>query len=172
MEQAMSIGTSYLPEFDQEMAGTRKVLEQLVDDKLDWKAHPKSNSMRWVASHLVEIPGWLPGIFQSESWDIHPPGEEPYNTPQLASRQEILDTFDRNVAEARKVLEAATDESFGQGWSLLMGGETVLAMPRIGMLRTFVLNHSIHHRAFLCSYLRLNDLPVPGLYGPSGDENG
>lgn len=166
----MSIAQSLLPEFDQEMAGTRKVLERIPDDKLDWKAHPKSNTIGWVAAHLAEIPGWITGTLTQESWDVNPVGGEPYKSPVATSRQQVLEVFDKNVAEARAALAAATDEQFGEQWSLLSGGKALFTMPRIAVVRSFVLNHSIHHRAFLCSYLRLNDIPVPGLYGPSGDE--
>src|SRR5689334_8512540 len=100
----MSIAESMLPEFDHEMAGTRKVLERVPDDKLDWKAHPKSNSIRWVASHLAEIPYWGEATLTQESFDVHPVGEEQYRTPMLASRQKILESFDKNVAAARKAL--------------------------------------------------------------------
>ena len=166
----MTIAESILPEFDMEMAGTRKALERIPDDKLDWKAHEKSNTMGWVASHLAEIPGWVVGALTQEAWDINPPDGEPYRTPVRTSCQEILDLFDANVASARKQIAETPDEEFGKPWSLLSGGETLLTMPKMAVIRTWVLNHTIHHRAHLCVYLRLNDLPVPALYGPSGDE--
>ncbi len=168
----MSIAKSMLPEFDQEMAGTRKTLERIPDDKLEWKAHPKSNTIGWVAAHLAEIPGWVQGILEQDAWDINPVGGEPYRTPQVASRQQVLEIFDRNVAAARKSLEGATDEALMKPWSLVSGGQALFTMPRIAVLRGFVFNHTIHHRAHLCVYLRLNDIPVPALYGPSGDESG
>lgn len=167
----MTIAENILPEFDMEMAGTRKVLERIPDERLDWKAHEKSNSIGWVASHLVEIPGWVEGTLTQDVWDINPPGGEPYRTTLLTSRQEILDSFDANVATARKRIAEAPDEEFGKSWSLLAAGETLLTMPKLSVIRTWVLNHTIHHRAHLCVYLRLNDIPVPGLYGPSGDES-
>jgi uncharacterized damage-inducible protein DinB len=169
-EVAVSIAKSMLPEFDQEMAGTRKSLERIPDDKLQWKAHPKSNTIGWVAAHLAEIPGWVQGILEQDTWDINPVGGEPYRTPKAVSGQQLLDIFDNNVAAARKSLEAATDEALMKPWSLVSGGQTLFTMPRIAVLRGFVLNHTIHHRAHLCVYLRLNDIPVPSLYGPSGDE--
>jgi uncharacterized damage-inducible protein DinB len=159
-----------LPEFDQEMANTRKVLERIPDDKLDWKAHPKSNSIGWVASHLVNIASWVEGTMTQTEWDVHPPGEEPFRTPPLKSRAEILATFDANVATARKALQSVSDAEIMKDWSLKQGGQTLFTMPRAVVMRTFVLSHTIHHRAHLCVYLRLNDLPVPGMYGPSGDE--
>lgn len=166
----MSIAELLLPEFDQEMAGTRKTLERIPEDKLDWQAHPKSNTIGWVGSHLVEIPGWAVETLTLDSWDIQPAGGEPYKTQVLASRQEMLELFDKNVAAAREALAATSDEAFGQAWSLLAGGEPILTMPRLGVFRSFVLNHMLHHRAILTVYLRLNDVPVPALYGPSGDE--
>ena len=168
----MSIGESFLPEFDNEMAGTRKALERVPEDKLDWKAHPKSHTIGWVANHLAEIPGWVELTVHKREFDIAPPGAEPYRTPTLASRREILEMFDRNVATARKALASATDAAMAQDWSLLQGGQPILTMPRAAVIRSFVLNHTIHHRAHLLVYLRLNDVPVPGMYGPSGDEAG
>lgn len=165
-----TLAPALVPEFDHEAANTRKLLERLPDDKLAWKAHPKSNTIGWVASHLVEIVGWFPGILEKDSWDVHPVGGEPYRTPVLNNRQEILDLFDRNVAAGRKALAETSDSEFMQSWSLLAGGEPIFTLPRIGVVRTYGLSHLIHHRAMLCVYLRLVDVPVPGMYGPSGDE--
>ena len=166
----MTIAASILPEFDQEMAGTRKTLQRVPNDKLNWKAHPKSNTIGWVAAHLAEIPGWVEGTLTTTEWDIAPKDGEPYRTPTIESREQALEMFDKNVATARAAIQKTSDEAFGKEWSLLMGGEPVITMPRLGVIRSFVLNHTIHHRAFLCSYLRLNNIPVPALYGPSGDE--
>ncbi len=166
----MKHAETILPEFDREMANTRKVLERVPEDKLGWQAHPKSHTIGWNANHLAEIPGWVEGMLKATSWDIAPAGGEPYRSPKLTTLQEILDLFDRNVAAARKAFAAAKDEAMGQTWSLLKGGEALFTMPRAAVIRGFVLNHIIHHRAILCVYLRLNDVPVPGLYGPSGDE--
>jgi uncharacterized damage-inducible protein DinB len=166
----MSYAETLLPEFDQEMASTRKVLAQVPDDKLEWRAHPKSNTIGWNASHLANIPSWIEFTLNSSSLDVAPPGGESFKTPQLASRKALLDEFDKNVAAGRKTLTAATDEKMGQMWSLLQGGKTLFTMPKSAVIRSFVLNHIIHHRAILCVYLRLNDIPVPGMYGPSGDD--
>lgn len=168
----MNIADLLLPEFNEEMANTRKVLERIPDDKLGWKAHPKSNTIGWVGAHLAEIPGWLAPTIEQDSWDIHPVGGEPYRTPTFGSSREILASFDANVAAAQKVLPKATNESLMKNWSLLMQGKPIFTMSRYSCIRSFILNHTVHHRAFLCSYLRLNDIPVPGMYGPSGDENG
>ena len=168
----MKLSELLLPEFDREMANTRKALERIPENKLAWKAHEKSNTIGWVGMHLAEIPSWGEATLNQDSVDLAPPGSEPYRTPAATSRQEILDRFDRNVASARAAIAAATDEQFFKPWSLLMGGATIFTMPRIAVLRSFVLNHTIHHRAHLCVYLRLNDVPVPALYGPSADEEG
>jgi uncharacterized damage-inducible protein DinB len=168
----MTISQMLLPEFDQEMASTRKVLERIPADKFGWKAHEKSNTIGWVAAHVADIPKWPAFVLTQDSLDIAPPGGQPYQTPPADSVASILQHFDQNVAAGRAAIEAASDEEYPKPWSLLSGGQTILTMPRLAMVRTFVLNHLIHHRAHLCVYLRLNDVPVPGLYGPSGDEAG
>jgi uncharacterized damage-inducible protein DinB len=166
----MTYAESILPEFDQEMASTRKVLEHVPDDKLDWRAHPTSNTIGWNANHLPEILGWVEGMLTAPSWDFAPVGGEPYQPPKLTSRREILNLFDRNVAAARRAVAAVKDEQMDQMWSLLAAGKLIFTLPRAAVIRRFVLNHLIHHRAHLCVYLRLNDIPVPGMYHPSGDE--
>jgi uncharacterized damage-inducible protein DinB len=166
----MTYAETVLPEFDQEMANTRKVLERISDDKLDWQAHPKSHTIGWNANHLADLPNWLVEAVTKPSLDIAPIGGEPYKFAKLTSRQEILGVFDRNVATARKAIAEVKDEEMGKMWSLLNGGVTIFTMPRSAVVRSVVLNHIIHHRAILCVYLRLNDIPVPGMYGPSGDE--
>jgi uncharacterized damage-inducible protein DinB len=166
----VSVAESLLPEFAQEMANTRKVLERVPDDKFGWKAHPKSNTMGWVAAHLAEIPGWVEGTLSQDSWNLNPPGGEPYRTPQFDSTSQVLEMFDANVASATKAILSAPDAEYFKDWSLLSGDQVFFTLPRIAVIRTFVLNHVIHHRAHLCVYLRLNDIPVPGMYGPSADE--
>lgn len=168
----MGISDSILPEFDHEMASTRIVLECIPDDKLDWKAHPKSNSIGWVSNHLAEIVGWVEGTLTEDVWEMNPPDGEPYKSPALETKAEILALFDENVAIARKRIESTADEEYAKSWSLQSGGEALITMPKIGVIRTWVLNHTIHHRAHLCVYLRLNDIPVPGMYGPSADDQG
>jgi uncharacterized damage-inducible protein DinB len=166
----MGFADSFLPEFDQEMANTRKVLERIPEDKLDWRAHPKSNTIGWNANHIAEIPGWVEGTLGQTAWDIDPVEGERYQSPKLTTRKEILELFDKNVGAARKAIAAVKDEELGQIWSLLQRGVPLITMPRGAVIRSFVMNHLIHHRACLCVYLRLNDIPVPGMYGPSGDE--
>ena len=166
----MNYAATILPDFDREMASTRKVLERVPEDKLDWQIHPKSHTIGWNANHLAEILGWVEGALTAPSWDIAPIGGEPYQSPKLTSRQGILDLFDRNVAKARKAIAVVQDDQMTQPWSLLNAGIPFFTISRATMLRSFVLNHLIHHRAILCVYLRLNNIPVPGMYDPSGDE--
>lgn len=159
-----------LAEFDQEMANTRKTLERIPDDKLSYQPHPKSGSMGWLVSHLANIPVWTARALQQESFDFNPPGSKPRRTVALNSTEEVLGLFDKNTADARKALCEAREEALSEPWSLLSGGQTVFTMPRGVVIRNMVLNHSIHHRGQLTVYMRLNDIPVPGLYGPSADE--
>lgn len=166
----MSIARSMLPEFDQEMANTRRTLERVPDDRLDWAPHSRSTKMAGLATHVANLPVWVGMTIGQDRFDMAPPGQEPPRAAQVASAREAVETFDRNVAAARAALEAADDATLTGPWTLLRGGETVLTMPRVAVLRSFVLNHLIHHRAQLTVYLRLNDVPVPALYGPSADE--
>lgn len=166
----MTIGQNLLPEFDNEMSGTRKVLERVPDGKLGWRVHEKSNTIGWVAGHLANLPSWATMTIESDSLDVAPKDGEPFKTPEFESATGILAAFDQNVAQARALLESVSDEELHQPWSLLKSGETVFTMPKIAVLRTWVINHIIHHRAHLCVYLRMNDIPVPALYGPSADE--
>ena len=166
----MAISQSLLPEFDQEMANTRKTLERVPDDKFGWKPHEKSWAMGGLTTHLANLPSWAVLTINADSFDLAPPGAEPFKNPETKSRQEALEMFDKNVANARAAIAGASDEELFKTWSLLSGGHTILALPKIACLRSFVMNHIIHHRAQLGVYLRLNDIPVPSIYGPSADE--
>jgi uncharacterized damage-inducible protein DinB len=166
----MTYAEAALPEFDQEMASTRKVLERVPEDKLDWRPHAKSNTIGWNANHLAELPGWAGFILTRAQFDYAPVGGPPYEAPNLRTRRELLDRFDSNVASARKALAVSKDDDMKQMWSLLAGGKPIFTLPRSAVMRSMVINHIIHHRAILCVYLRMNDVPVPGMYGPSGDE--
>jgi uncharacterized damage-inducible protein DinB len=168
----MALSEALLPEFDQEMGNTRRTLERVPEDKLGWKPHEKSATMGWLATHLAVLPSWAGIAIEKDSIDIAPPGEPPPQAPLARSRAEVLEMFDKNLAAARGAIAGAADEHLLKPWSLLSGGRTVLTLPRIAVLRSFVMNHSIHHRAQLGVYLRLNNVPVPAIYGPSADEGG
>jgi uncharacterized damage-inducible protein DinB len=166
----MTLREALLAEFDQEMAKTRRSLERVPDDRLEWRPHPKSSTLGRLATHLAEIPAWGVTALEQDSFDVAPPGSAPHPPAFIGSHREILNLFDKNVAAARAALAGVDDGSLAKPWSLLSGGKTIFTLPRLSVLRNFVLNHTIHHRAQLGVYLRLNDLPVPALYGPSADE--
>lgn len=162
----MPLNQALLPEFDHEMATTRRILERVPEDKLGWKPHEKSMTMARLATHVATLAGFTEGIVGMDSFDVKnaPP------SPELKSRQEILGAFDKATAAARKVIAGATDEQLMKPWSLQADGKTIFTQPRTGVLRSFMMNHSIHHRGQLSVYLRLNNVPVPSIYGPSADE--
>jgi uncharacterized damage-inducible protein DinB len=170
LEGNMQLSEALLPEFDYEMANTRKTLERVPEAKLTWKPHEKSMTMGELAVHLATIPSWTVPTIREDVLDVAPIGEPPYQPPMAHSRAEILEMFDKNIQAARAVIAEARDEHLLQSWTLLSGGETVFTLPRITVLRSMIMNHSIHHRAQLGVYFRLNDVPVPATYGPSADE--
>lgn len=162
----MPIRDGLLMEFDSEMANTRKELERIPEEKLDWTPHAKSATMGWLAQHVAFLPGWAAFTMNTESIDVAAI-ERP---PKLTSRQAILELFDKSVADGREAISKATDEQFMMPWSLCMGEKTFFTMPRIAVIRSLCFNHLIHHRAQLGVYLRLNDIPLPPMYGPTADE--
>ncbi len=165
----MKLNESLLPELDQEGAKTRKTIERLPDDKLGWKPHAKSFALGDLAQHLVTIPHWGTMTLETAEFDLESPGA--MDTPlAVTSRALLLDMFDTNTAKFRAALAATEDAQLQQQWSLKKGGHVIFAMPRIAVLRSMILNHTVHHRAQVGVYLRLLDVPVPGLYGPSADE--
>jgi len=166
----MLIRDALLPEFDLEAANTRKVLERVPEDKLDWRPHPKSFTMAELATHLADIPGWLPYTLGGDSVDIGDPNG-PKPDPPSKSTKELVARFDKQIAAARAALAAAENGVFGQPWSLKAGGKVIFTLPKVAVVRAFVMSHTIHHRGQLTVYLRLNDVPVPSVYGPSADEN-
>jgi len=166
----MRLSEALLPEFDQEMGHTRRTLERVPDDRLGWKPHEKSMTLGRLASHVAETPGWTLPTIERESLDLASPSGPRFQPTNANSRQEMLEKFDNEVAAARAAIAGASDEHLLKPWSLLMGGKTILTQTRITVLRTWVMNHIIHHRAQLGVYLRLNNIAVPAIYGPSADE--
>ena len=166
----MAFSDALLPEFDHEVVGIRKTLERVPEDRLAWKPHQKSMTMGGLATHLATLLTWAVTAVDTESLDLAPGGVPLPGPAPVKSRKELLEMFDKNVAGARKAIAGAADAHLLKPWTLLHSGKTVLTMPRIAVLRSFVMNHSIHHRAQLGVYLRLNDVPVPSIYGPSADE--
>jgi uncharacterized damage-inducible protein DinB len=162
----MAMKDGLLAEFDHEMGMTRKLLSRVADDKLCWKPHDRSRTLGALALHLAHIPHWSDFILNRASLDLaeHPPVPDEHR-----SRAQLLDYFDGKVRLARAALDK-TDAELTAPWTLQRSGQEVFTMPRIAAFRTFVLYHSVHHRGQLSVYLRLNNLPVPAIYGPSADE--
>ncbi len=167
----MKISDSLLPEFDQEMAGTRKTLERVPDDKLGWKPHPKSFAMGSLATHIVNMLAWTTDTIAKDSFDVSL--RQVRHLIRKSRSLRIKNCWRSStrtlLRRARPSREQAT-RTLLKPWSLLAGGKTLFTMPRIACIRGFVMNHTIHHRAQLGVYLRLNDIPVPSIYGPSADE--
>jgi uncharacterized damage-inducible protein DinB len=166
----MTIGQSLLSEFDQEMQNTRKVLERVPDDKWGWKPHEKSGTVGWLTGHIATLPGWATMTINTEELDYAPVDGPSYQPPKIENRAAALANFDKEAKEARAALASVSDAELMKGWKLLAGGKEVFTLPRIACIRGFVMNHLIHHRAQLTVYFRLLGVPVPGLYGPSADE--
>jgi uncharacterized damage-inducible protein DinB len=166
----MKLSELFLPEFDQEMTTARKTLERIPEDKLSWKPHEKSMPLGRLAGHVAELAGWAVPTIDQDFLDFMPPGQPPFQPTIATSRQQVLEIFDKNRDESRRAIAGASDEHLMKSWSLKRAGQTIMTMPRVSVLRSFCINHIIHHRAQLGVYLRLNDIPVPSVYGPSADE--
>lgn len=164
----MAILDALLPEFDHEMATTRRLLERVPEDKFAWKPHEKSMTLGALAGHLANLPYWCSATLDVTELDLDTYVDQRPKLP--ISRVALLEEFDQKVATARTKLTEATDASFSARWTLKKGDQVMFTMPRISAIRGFVMNHSIHHRGQLSVYLRLNDVPLPPMYGPTADE--
>jgi uncharacterized damage-inducible protein DinB len=162
----MSFSQTLLPEFEEEMKNTRKILECVPDGKFDYQPHPKSMTLGRLASHVAEMPSWATYTIEHELLEI-PAGSKAHIA---ATRAELLETFDKGVAEAREKITAASDADWQKTWTFKYDGKTIFSAPRAVVMRSTVMNHLIHHRAQLGVFLRLNDVEIPGMYGPSADE--
>jgi len=163
----MRISDSLLPEFDHEMATTRKTLERIPEDKLSWAPHEKSMKLGRLAGHVAELPNFATMTIKTDSIDLASGGYQPLTA---TSQKQVLDAFDKASSDARAAIAGATDEELMQPWTLLYGGKTIFAMPRVAAVRAMMMSHMIHHRGQLSVYLRLHNVPVPSIYGPSADE--
>jgi uncharacterized damage-inducible protein DinB len=162
----MKLAESIWMELDQEAQTTKRVLDRIPDDKLAWKPHPKSYSLGQLALHIASAPGNVTAIAMQDT--VEAPN---FTQPEPKSRQEILDTFSKSLESAKGNLKGMDDARLASTWSLTRGGKVVMSVPRIGFLRSVLLNHVYHHRGQLSVYLRMLDVPVPSIYGPSADEN-
>jgi len=162
----MAMIDGMLMELEFEAGNTRKVLERVPLEHFDWKPHEKSMEMGRLASHVADIPGWVAMILNADFLDV----DTDYHPFSASSTEELVATFDAKIAEAKSVMPGYSDEKLLQNWALRSGGQEMFSMPRAQHIRGFVLSHTIHHRAQLGMYLRLKDIPVPSIYGPSADE--
>lgn len=163
----MAIVDALLPEYDHEMTTTRKLLERVPEDKLDWKPHARSFSLGQLASHVATIPMW--GEMTLTKAEVDVGGAQPPTA--VPSKAELLSSFDKHTAGTRSVLARTSDVELMAPWALKKDGTTLFSMPKAVVWRSFVLNHLVHHRGQLSVYLRMLDVPIPSMYGPSADEN-
>jgi len=159
-----------LPEFDHEMAGFRRVLERIPQDAMEFRPHPKSFTLGGLGNHLATIPGWAVTTMTTTELDFADPANRAKMPPPCTTVAALLDTFDTGVVQARAALAEATDAALMEVWSGKSDGQVLFSFPRIGVLRSFILNHGIHHRGQATVYLRMLNVPVPALYGPTADE--
>ena len=156
----------FIQELEQEAATTRRVLERVPTDQLEWRPHPKSMSLGQLALHVATVPGTVAGIASQSPFQV-----PEFNQPAATSAAELVPALEASVGEAKKILSSIDDAALGETWRLLNGEREVMALPRGAVLRSIMLNHWYHHRGQLSVYLRLLGVPVPSIYGPSADEN-
>ncbi len=162
-----TLGTAFLAELEQEAKVAREVLSRVPADKFDWKPHDKSMSFGKLASHVAEMVSWTGPTLDHPELDFAKMDYKPF---EPKTTEDLLEFFDKNLAEAAEVLKNMTDDRFMESWSLRNGEKVYFTMPKIVAMRSFVMNHIVHHRGQLSVYLRLNDIAVPSMYGPSADE--
>ncbi|MBZ0112271.1 MAG: DinB family protein [Thermoanaerobaculia bacterium] len=165
----MALTEALANEMQQENRVTRTLLEIVPADRADWKPHEKSFSMGQLASHIVNLQGWVLLTLENSEFDMHPPGQEPAKSPGFDTVNALLERFDSSVAAGQEALAKGTDADLFVDWTLKNSGKTIFTAPKAGVLRSFVLNHTIHHRGQLSVYLRLCDVPLPMIYGPTAD---
>lgn len=165
----MAIKDSLLPEFDHELATTRRLLDRVPDQELAWTPHARSMTLGKLAGHIANLPYWCTLTLERTVLDLdHLGALGPPADP--TSRAALLQRFDTNVAAARARLLTVTDAELLAAWTLKKGGQEIFTLPRLSALRSFVMNHLIHHRGQLTVYLRLREVPLPPIYGPTADE--
>ena len=165
----MALRDALLPEFDHEMATTRRLLERVPDGEFEWKPHEKSMTLGRLAAHIANIPYWCSVTLETTVFELDSlPSDDQRQLP--GSQLAVVQEFDAKVRTARGLLAAAIDAELLMPWTLRKGGQEMFTMPRISALRSFVMNHIIHHRGQLSVYLRLKNVPLPSIYGPTADE--
>lgn len=162
------LGQSLIPELQHEAAQTKKMLEKVSYDQWQWKPHEKSMALGRLATHVAELPGWITMIANTDELDF---STMDYKPTELKSTEELTAFLDKNAQEAVAVLQSVSDERLMGDWTLRDGEQVFFTMPRIAVIRSMAMNHMIHHRAQVSVFLRLLNVPVPGMYGPSADES-
>ena len=163
----MSAIDPLLVEFEQESATTRRLLERVPTERMDWRPHPKARSLGELANHIASVQKTIPAAIQTATYDLGQGADHAMPADAAA----IVTAFDANVAQTKRLLAAMTDDDLRSNWAGQVGGRTVFSAPKIGVLRGILLNHTYHHRGQLTTYLRQLDVAVPSVYGPSADEN-
>ncbi|HTN05560.1 DinB family protein [Agriterribacter sp.] len=163
----MGINTGLISELTYEASNTRKMLERIPEDQFDWKPHDKSTSLGRLACHIAELPRWINYMMANTEFDFT---KDIFDRVRVSSKDEIMAAFDTIIQQAVALLAKATDEELNIKWTLRRGEMKRFELPRKAAIRNMVMNHIIHHRAQLSVYLRLLNVPVPGMYGPSADE--
>jgi uncharacterized damage-inducible protein DinB len=165
----MPIVDALLPEYDHELATTRRLLERVPEAEFNWKPHDKSMTLGQLAAHVASLPWWLSATLAAPFYDVTAGDKETRLDPPQ-SRDVLLREFDQKVSAARASLANTSDAEMLAPWALKSDGHEIFSMPRVGAIRSFVMNHLIHHRGQLSVYLRLKDVPLPPMYGPTADE--
>ena len=165
----MTIAAALLEELEDEVVATRKVLERVPEDKLEWTPHAKSMKMGRLANHVAEVLAWAPMVLTATELDIASMDGPP---PQADTVAGILEKFDASVKTAQEIIGKSSDEDFDVPWTLKNGGATMFTASRFSVLRRWLMNHLVHHRAQLGVYLRMNEVAVPQTLGPTADESG
>jgi len=162
-----NIAAAFIGELENEAVTTRRCLERIPAEKFDWKPHEKSMSMGRLASHVAEMFGWTAASLQQDELDFSKFDYKPY---EPATTAELIEFFDKSVAEAKEILQSTPDDVFMENWTMRDGEKVYFTMPKVAVIRNVIFNHIWHHRGQLSVYMRLNDIPVPSIYGPSADE--
>jgi uncharacterized damage-inducible protein DinB len=157
-------------ELEREAASSRRVLERVPEGRNDWKPHEKSMQLGYLAALVATMPAWINFMVKQDSLDLSAPDSASFKPLDWKSRRDLIEKLDKGLAEAKQTLAQTNDDHLLTNWKFMIGGHVASEQPRYIMIQNAVLSHMAHHRGQLTVYLRLNDAPVPAIYGPSADE--